>query len=86
MPHARKPGPWDTTPAHPNTLRAEIHTSLDEIITHIEQGNSSGGEAIIHDMETGKQYRVTLCDWTGETICGVCDGTGSRQHSQLSRN
>lgn len=51
------------------------HERLDEIISWVESGQG-GGDFILTDLNTGRAFRITFCDFTGQMKCQHCGGTG----------
>lgn len=48
---------------------------LKEIMSWVEVGHG-GGDFLITDLNTGRSYRLTFCDFTGQQKCTACGGTG----------
>lgn len=56
---------------------AEIaHQRLDQILGWVADG-AGGGDFIITQLDTGKSYRITFCDFTAQQKCRSCGGTGT---------
>ena len=52
------------------------HKRLDEILGWLNEG-SGGGDFMITDLDTGRTYRITFCDFTGQAKCKACGSTGA---------
>lgn len=50
-----------------------LHRALDKLIALMER--DGGGEANI-ELDTGQVLRLTLCNFTGCSLCPFCAGTG----------
>jgi hypothetical protein len=52
------------------------HKRLDQIMVWVQNG-SGGGDFVLTDIDTGRSYRITFCNFTGQLKCTHCGGTGT---------